>query len=320
MKIIKLKIHNYSTISIYTTIDEVANEFAKNKYKIIKTIPITDIKIEDSINEFVDNINTMYIVQGKDNTINFNVDSNSILITIKDKKIRILDYIYMLLQMFSNDLSNTKKYLLHSSALKYDDDRSILLVGDANSGKSTLAYNLISNYGMQLISNDHTLIGKEDSVLKTFSGTKPLELRCGVIDKYFPDFQFLIKDTPKEELWSKKIIVNDHIDKNMISSNDKTIVSDIYQVDLCEGGNCFLKPKDYIDQRLFMYEHLSKQLKGTYNLITGYDYPMPSVETPEKLKILNNQIKDYLENVNVHMCKGSINELSKAVVKKLEKK
>lgn len=106
----------------------------------------------------------------------------------------------------------------------------------------------------------------------------------------------------------------------MISSNDKTIVSDIYQVDLCEGGNCFLKTKDYIDQRLFMYEHLSKQLKGTYNLITGYDYPMPSVETPEKLKILNNQIKDYLENVNVHMCKGSINELSKAVVKKLEKK
>lgn len=320
MKIIKLKIHNYSTISIYTTIDDVANEFEKNKYKIIKTIPITDIKIENSTNEFIDHTNVMYIIHGKENTINFDIDSNSMFITIKDTKIRILDYIYMLLQMFSNDLSNTKKYLLHSSALKYDDNKSILLVGDANSGKSTLAYNFVSNYGMQLISNDHTLIGKEDSVLKTFSGTKPLELRYGVIDKYFSDFQYLIKDTPKEELWSKKIIVNDYIDRNMISSNDKTIVSDIYQVDLCENGNCFFKTKDYIDQRLFLYEHLSKQLKGTYNLITGFDYPMPSVETPEKLQTLNNQIKDYLENVNVHMCKGSIEELSKVMVKKLEKK
>ena len=320
MKTIKLKIYNYSIISIHTTIDEVANEFEKNKYKIIKTIPITDIKIENSITDFVDNTNAMYIMQGKDNTIDFDISSNLIFITIRDSKIRILDYIYMLLQMFSNDLSNSKKYLLHSSALKYDDNKSILLVGDANSGKSTLAYNLVSNYGMQLISNDHTLIGKEDSVLKTFSGTKLLELRYGVIDKYFSNFQYLIKDTPKEGIWSRKIIVNDYIDRNMIASDDKTIVSDIYQVDLCENGSCFLKTKDYIDQRLFLYEHLSKQLKGTYNLITGYDYPMPSVESQEKLQTLNNQIKEYLKNVNVHMCKGSIEELSKVMVKKLEKK
>lgn len=320
MKIIKLEIYNYSTISIYTTINDVANEFIKNKYRIIKTIPITDIKLENSENEFIDNTNAMYIMQGNDNTINFDINSNSIFITIKDTKIRVLDYIYMLLQMFANDLSDSEKYLLHSSALKYDDDKSILLVGDANSGKSTLAYNLISNYGMQLISNDHTLIGKEDSVLKTFSGTKTLELRYGVIDKYFDEFKCLLKGTSEEELWSKKIIVNDYIDKNMISSNDKTIVSDIYQIDLCENGNCFLKTKDYIDQRLFLYEHLSKQLKGTYNLITGYDYPMPSIETPEKLQVLNNQIKDYLKIVNVHMCKGSIDELSKVMVKKIEKK
>ena len=320
MKVIKLKIHNYSTISIYTVLDDVANEFLNNKYKVMKTIPVTDIEVENVATEFIDSRNAMLIMQGKENTINFDINSNSVFITIKDTRIRILDYIYMLLQMFSNDLCNSKKYLLHSSALKYDDNKSILLVGDANHGKSTLAYNLISNYGMQLISNDHTLIGKEDSVLKIFSGTKLLELRYGVIDKYFPDFQYLIEGISEEDLWQRKIIINDYIDKSMISTDDKTIVSDIYQVDLCENGNCFLKTKDYIDQRLFLYEHLSKQLKGTYNLITGFDYPMPSVETPEKLQTLNDQIKSYLENVNVHMCKGSIHELSKVMVKKLEKK
>ena len=321
MKKISFNIYDYSTISIYTNLNEVASEFAKNKYKLMKTIPITDMKIDECEKDLINNNNnSMYILQGQDNTISFDVDSNFIFVTIRGNKIRILDYIYMLLEMFANDLANTNKYLLHSSALKYDNNKSILLVGDANSGKSTLAYNLMSNYDMQLISNDHTLIGQENSVLTTFSGTKPLELRYGVIDKYFPTFRTLISGCTEEELWSKKIVINDYIDANMIASNDKTIVSDIYQVDLCENGSCFLKTKDYIDQRLFLYEHLSKQLKGTYNLITGYDYPMPSIETPERLRVLNDQIKDYLQNTEVHMCKGSIDELSKVMVKKLEKK
>ena len=320
MKKIKFNIYDYSTISIYTDINEVATEFIKHKDKIIKTIPITDIKIEENKKESIDNNNSIYILHGQNNNISFDVYSNSIFVSTKKDKIRIIDYIYMLLEMFANDLANTNKYLLHSSALKYDDNKSILLVGDANSGKSTLAYNLISKYDMQLISNDHTLIGQKNSVLTTLSGTKALELRYGVINKYFPTFKHLINDCTQEELWSKKIVVNDYIEDYMISSIDQTIVSDIYHVDLCENGKCFLKTKDYIDQRLFLYEHLSKQLKGTYNLITGYDYPMPSIETPERLKTLNDQIKNYLQNTKVHMCKGSLDELSKAMVKKLEKK
>lgn len=143
MKRISFNIYDYSIISIYTDLNEVASEFVKNKYKLMKTIPITDMKIDEFEKDLINNNNSMYILQGQDNTINFDVDSNSIFVTVKGNKIRILDYIYMLLEMFANDLANTNKYLLHSSALKYDDNKSILLVGDANSGKSTLAYNLM---------------------------------------------------------------------------------------------------------------------------------------------------------------------------------
>ena len=84
MKVIKLKIHNYSTISIYTVLDDVANEFLNNKYKVMKTIPITDIEVENVATEFIDSRNAMLIMQGKENTINFDINSNSVFITIKD--------------------------------------------------------------------------------------------------------------------------------------------------------------------------------------------------------------------------------------------
>ena len=320
MKQIKLNIYDYSTISIYTDLSEVVNQFEKGMVKIAKTIPISDMKIYEFSNEINNIKNSMIILKGNNNNINFDIYNNTMIVSIKDDKIRIVDYIYMLLEMFANDLLNEKKYLIHSSSLKYDDDKSILLVGDGNSGKSTLAYNLMLNYDMKLISNDHTLIGKEDEFLTTFSGTKPLELRYGVIDKYFPSFSHLIEGCSSEDYWNKKVIINDYINQSMIASDDKTIVTDIYQVDLCENGSCFLKTKDNIDQRLFLYEHLSKQLKGTYNLITGFDYPMPSVENKNNLKILNEEIKDYLNNTEVHICKGSLDELSKVMVRKLEKK
>lgn len=314
-----LNIHNYSKINIYTDNFEIANEFIKNKYKIMKTIPITDIKLIE--NEYNPNEkNSMYIITNQINDINYDIKNNLMIVNVNNTKIRILDFIYMILEMFVNDLSNINKYLIHSSCLKYDNDKSILLVGDANSGKSTLAYNLMSKYNMQLISNDHTLIGLDNERLTSFAGTKPLELRYGVIKRYFPEFKELISGCKEEELWKKKIIVNDHVDESKISTSDITWISDIYQMDLCENALSFIKTKDYIDQRLFLYEHLSKQLKGTYNLITGYDYPMPSVETYEKMKELNSQIIEYLKETNVHMCKGSIDDISESMVRKLERK
>lgn len=318
MKKIAFSIHHYSTISIYTDIDEVYREFCKNQYKILKTIPITNVSVEET--GIIGKNNSICIVRGSNNSVNFDVDNNFIFVTIDNDKIRVLDYTYMLLEMFANALANSKRYLLHSAALKYDDDKSIMLVGDANSGKSTLAYYLMQKYGMQLISNDHALIGEEKGSLMTFSGTKPLELRYGVIDKYFPQFRYLLGNATAEDLWSKKIVINDYLGQELIAPDDKTTVSDIFHVDLCEGGVCFLKTKDHIDQRLFLYEHLSKQLKGTYNLITTYDFPMPTIETLERLKTLDSEIKRYLETVEVHTCKGSIDDISEVMVKKLERK
>lgn len=319
MKRIKLSILNYSTICIYSDNLSVIGEFEKSKLKIMKTLPVTSVMIEDCPETGNNLENAMLIVQGFENAISFHTDKNLAIVTIRSDQIRILDFIYILLEMFVNDLSNKSKYLLHSSALQYDDGKSILLVGSANAGKSTLAYHLITRYNMKLISNDHTLIGQEESLLKTFTGTKPLELRCGVIDRYFPELRPLIQDIKEEEWWDKKTIVDDYMDKTSIASDCPTVVSDIFQIDLCENGSCFLKTRNSIDQRLFLYEQLSKQLKGTYNLITGFNYPMPSIETADKLKELNDQITCYLQNVQVHMGKGTLTELSKQMVKKLEK-
>ena len=69
-----------------------------------------------------------------------------------------------------------------------------------------------------------------------------------------------------------------------------------------------------------MYDQISKIIKGTYNLITGFSYPMPSIENHERLSFLDEDICTTLVNTEVHMAKGTLTDLSKKMVKILEKK
>jgi len=317
---IMLGINNYANVSVYSDIDNIIDLFKSNMNKVVKTIPITDVSIRLVKDYEIDNKNSMFILLGKEKCIKYDIVSNVAVVNINSEEVRLLDMVYVLLLMFCKALNDDNKYLVHSSALKYDNNKSIVLIGDANAGKSSLAYNLMEKYGMQLISNDHTVIGIHDSLLHTFGGTKIMDLRYGAIMEYFPHLSKYIDINNCSDLWGKKMIVSDYISDSLISKDDNTIVTDVFQISLSRGGNAFVKTKDYIDQRLYLYEQLSRQLKGTYNLIPEFDYPMPSIETDEMLDKLNKNIVLALNNTNVHMCQGPLDELSKKMVKKIEKR
>ena len=74
-------------------------------------------------------------------------------------------------------------YFVQSSVVKYDDTHSIMLLGDPNSGKTSMAYSLMKNYGYSLISNDNVLINSN----KTICGTKDVQMRYGAIKLFFPE-------------------------------------------------------------------------------------------------------------------------------------
>ena len=120
---------------------------------------------------------------------------------------------------------------------------------------------------------------------------------------------------------NKKIVINDIIDYTLIldNNNDKVRLSDVFNINTTNIGDSFIRQKAKIDEFLFLYESMSRIIKGTYNYITGFDYPMPSMEDEKTLYELSNLCKAIVEECNVFEAKGSINGLAKELVRKYEK-
>ena len=231
--------------------------------------------------------------------------------------IRFPDLIYIILPMFSKVLEQDSKYLIHSSAIKYDDNHSFVLVGDANAGKTSLAYELISKHGYKLVSNDHSIVGLEDGFFKLYGGTKEIQMRLGAIKMYFPELyeKIGIEDS---NIWPRKIVVNNYIDEGFISQpdTDYSNLTDIYSISTYSTGNTFLNRKEPIDELLFIYESLSRISKATYNYITGFNYPMPSIESDASLQSLANNCCLMAGQCCVYEGKGTLEGLAKELVKK----
>lgn len=315
---INFRVHNYASINIYTDFDYALKLILNESHKILKTIPITNCEVSSiSIND-IDYNNALFIKKNNIKMLSYDKNKNVTLMNI-DENIRLFDITYILLEMFENSLSKNNKYLVHSSSLKYSNDKSILLLGDANAGKSSLAYSLMQDYNMKLISNDHTLVGFENDKLCAYAGTKLLEMRNGVILEKFPRLLSKIDIKKDENMWKRKTIINKYIDNSLISNNDFSHITDVFQISLTNGGDSFIQTKDNYDQRLILYQRICDELKGNYNLILGFDYPMPSLESFEILNYINNSIKVALNETQVHIASGPVKELTRIMVKKLEK-
>ena len=315
---IEFQIKNFSSINVYTNIKEIKDLIISGNNGILKTIPITNYEISSIRDSDIEEKDSLIIKEQNFNKLVYDKELNCAKMSVASD-IRLFDITYILLEMFENSLTRKRKYLIHSSALKYDNDKSILLLGDANAGKSSLAYSLMKDYGMKLISNDHTLVGFEDKQLRTYAGTKLLEMRNGVILEKFPNLLERVEIKNDDNMWKNKIIINDYIDRNLISTNDNAHITDVFQISLTNGGDAFLQTKDYYDQRLILYQRICDELKGNYNLILGFDYPMPSLESFELLNEINNSIKGSLSSTNVHVASGPIKQLTKKMVSQLEK-
>ncbi len=323
---INLKIYNMASINLYTTFENIKNIFSDYNCSIKRTIPISSISISSIENQAISYEKDSIIIEKFDKKhMKYDREKNIAFIFAKEEEIRFLDLVYIILPMFSNVLQRENKYLIHSSALKYNDDSSILLVGNANSGKTSLAYELIDKYDFKLISNDHSIIGIEDNRIKIYAGTKEIQMRVGAIKLYFPElYKKVLSENLvniSKDIWDQKIIINKYLNSDNISSyeNDYSTVTDMYSLDICNDGNTYIRKKEPIDQLLFIYENISRIIKGTYNYITGFNYPMPSIENEEILQKLANNCKLMMENCNIYEGKGDIDAFSKKLVKKYGK-
>jgi len=253
--------------------------------------------------------------------LEYDKNNNTSCVYSKEEKIRIPDITYIALIMFSKILQEKDKYLIHSSVVKYNYNDALMIVGDANAGKTSMAFKLIKDYNCKLISNDHAIIGLEDNKIKVYAGTKEIQMRLGALKMYFPDLCKKINDN-SENIWERKLVVNDYVDNSYFTTTeeDYSTLTDIFNISVYKNGDTFLRRKEDIDQLLFLYNNLSRHIKGTYNLIAGFNYPMPSIETQESLRNLADNCKIMSENCNIYEGKGTLDELSKTMIKKYVRK
>lgn len=317
---IKLNIKKYATLNIYTTSEKLKNKLIDIKSSIKRTIPITDVTWKlvnkDSIN-FYDSI---IINESCNKSMNYDKECNTAILNVENDAIRFPDLVYISLSMFSKILARQQKYLLHSSSLVHPSNNGFVLVGEANAGKTSLGFELMTEHNCKLISNDHSIIGVEDGVPKILGGTKEIQMRLGAVELYFPELYKKI-DLEYEDKWNKKLVVNDIVDSSLIlnSKNDKAVLSDVFSINTSNFGNTFIREKDSIDQFLYLYESMSRIIKGTYNYITGFDFPMPSVEDEKTLYELSDLCKIIVEKSNVYDSKGTVKGLARELVRKYER-
>lgn len=317
---IKLNIKKYATLNIYTTSEKLKNKLIDIKSSIKRTIPITDaswrLVNKDSINYY----DSIIINESCNKIMNYDKKYNTAILNIESDAIRFPDLVYISLSMFSKILAREQKYLLHSSSLIHPSNNSFVLVGEANAGKTSLGFELMAEHNCKLISNDHSIIGVEDGVPKILGGTKEIQMRLGAIELYFPELYKKI-DIECDDKWNKKLIVNDIIDSSLIlnNTNDEAVLSDVFSINTSNSGNTFIREKDSIDQFLYLYESMSRIIKGTYNYITGFNFPMPSVEDEKTLYELSDLCKTIVEKSNVYDSKGTVKGLARELVRKYER-
>ena len=317
---VKLDIKNYASLLIYTSSEKIKDKLVGLKSSIRHTIPITNVSFTKVDRENICYSNAIIINDLDTPKMYYDKESNVAILNISEQSLRLPDLTYISLTMFSKILADNNKFLLHSSSLMHQSKNGIVLVGDANAGKTSLAFELMSKFNCKLISNDHSILGIEDDKVKILGGTKDIQMRLGAIQKFFPDLYQKIS-IEADDVWNKKLIVNDFIDSSMIlpENNDVALLKDVYSINTVDYGESFIRRKQNIDEFLYLYESMSKIVKGTYNYITGFDYPMPSIETEENLSKLSTLCKKIVEQGAVSEAKGSINGLARELVKKYER-
>lgn len=317
---IKLNIKKYATLNIYTTSEKLKDKLIDIKSSIKRTIPITDASWESVDKNSINFYDAIIINESGNKNMTYDKENNLAILNIVNGAIRFPDLVYISLSMFSKILARQQKYLLHSSSLVHPSNNGFVLVGEANAGKTSLGFELMTEHNCKLISNDHSIIGVEDGIPKILGGTKEIHMRLGAIELYFPELYKNI-DIECEDKWNKKLVVNDIVDTSLIlnNTNDEAVLSDVFSINTSNSGNTFIREKDNIDQFLYLYESMSRIIKGTYNYITGFDFPMPSVEDEKTLYELRNLCKIIVENANVYDSKGTVKGLAKELVRKYEK-
>src|SRR5574344_1190897 len=314
-----ISINGLSELALYTDIDSIINKLLHKSESLTKTIPATVIYC-GKVSDITEEENYIVIQSFNRKIINVNKEQNSAHLFSPKDEFFFPDFVYLAIGMIANELQRKGYYVIQSSVVKYDNQHSIMLLGDPNAGKTSMAYSLMKNNGYKLISNDNVLVNLEGNQLRTHCGTKMVQMRYGGIKLYFPEILPVVKvdeeDIGRDD-WDIKLYIDDYLKAKGFSYADDSIITDIYNITTYKDGDTFVRSRERIDEILLIYEHLTKQIRSNRYALTGFNYPLPSFEDERYLQQRYNMAKVICDNTDIYDARGTIEELSHRLVKKL---
>lgn len=295
-------------IFLFIDSEKIGNEFIFSDKKIIKTIP-SEVLYLGEVSEIDEFENYLFYKNSNIKSIKINKENNISNLSLSEEHLFFPDLVYLILCMFANIFQNESKYFLQASVVKYDDNKSIMFIGEPNSGKTTMLSKLLLSGNWSLVSNDNVLVGLEADKLSTIAGTKSVQMRYGGIKMFFPEILKKIDlpvDLNEKNEWDVKIYIDSFLKSIGVKHEDKSIVTDIYLISTNKSENINIRKRESIDELLLMYEHLTKQIRSNRYVLTSFDYPIPSFENEKYSCERYNMAKKILQSTNFYDLKGDV--------------
>lgn len=261
--------------------------------------------IEDS-----QDINHTIIYHDVDNQEPLIVDNNKMIINYPKEKLTESIILYMGFHYLEKQFGEKGMCSCHSACISKNGEAT-LLIGEAGSGKTSLAVNLCNDYGYSLISNDMTLIGSEEDEIYVYGGTKFLNLRYLSVESNMPFLKYLFNNESKDS-WTNKISVMAS-DIGIDEEYGTLPIKNILFIHVDNRTEFKLSNGDSWRNNFLLYQNTSSHIRGSAaTFIDNRGYPIayiPPFETKEtydkRIKLLNL----INENPNYYYVSDSLNDV-----------
>jgi hypothetical protein len=211
---------------------------------------------------------------------------------------------------------------LHAAAVSTPDGRSLLILGDKGSGKTSLTLALCLDYGCQLIGNDLVLANNQGNQLLIPAGTKIFDIREGVINNYFPELKNYIPNQRKNNPYENKIsLIPEQI--GIISGQDTQGLLAVIRINL-HPHNAEIKIDEGVRRKeeiLRLRENLARYIKGLVTpLILGeesFGGYFPTMDSPELSEMRDQIIERIICNNFMYVCGSNPRSVAEEIIRRL---
>lgn len=173
-------------------------------------------------------------------------------------------------------------FTIHSASVAIND-RGILLLGKSGAGKTTLAYELCSQFGASLIGNDLSVLKHTDGYHNIVFGSKYFTFRKKSIERSNLDVGDIFTNDDLDD-WSNKVVVKPS--DIGVSTADKVPLTHPFIVHVDEAMDS-IHTRDMSEDlvtRLNLYENFTRYIRGSCTITTsqnGFGYYVPSLDNEE---------------------------------------